>query len=166
MNKKLGSLVLFSLKEKKIKLFTKSLIILLLTSLNSCLKNPEMFAEKIKENSYDFQKMLKTYALGHKGKYPKNVEELMRSAYKGKYWKNFENPFIKDSSKVLRNMSSLLVVNSETGTIELNQLNKGNILYNPIKEKNGVNRYYIYAVIKDGYFLMKEGGKTFYLTNN
>ena len=55
----------------------------------------------VKSNMHTFQTILETYSVDSNGYYPKNVEDLIKTATKGNntYWKDFKNPYTREKGK-------------------------------------------------------------------
>lgn len=110
--------------------------------------------DQLKANMHIFQTMLETYAVDHKGSYPKNISELIKEAQEckfGSYYKNLKNPFDEKLD----------------GLVDKGANIKGSVIYAPIKDSKGnITIYKIFANDKTGYHLKDTGGENFCLSNN
>ncbi|MEK7433913.1 MAG: hypothetical protein AABZ74_12320 [Cyanobacteriota bacterium] len=131
----------------------------------------------VKSNMHTFQTILETYSVDASGFYPKNVEELHKFASTGnnKYWKNFENPYTRESGKgnsyddmpitKKTNFSNWIFFTTENIVLEGK---RGLIYYDPISNKQGqVFKYFIYGFGKQNKILEdSQTGLPFTLSNN
>lgn len=110
--------------------------------------------DQLKANMHIFQTMLETYAVDHKGMYPKNISELIKEAKEnkfGSYYKNLKNPFDEKLD----------------GLVDKGANIKGSVIYAPIKDSKGnITIYKIFANDKTGHHLKDTGGEDFCLSNN
>ena len=113
----------------------------------------ESTIDQLKANMFRLQILLITYAIDHKGMYPKNISESIKEAKENKYWRYYEN--LKNSF----DEKLEVFVDNESNI-------KGTIIYVPIKDSNGkVRSYKIFANDKTGHHLKDTGGEDFCLSN-
>ena len=106
--------------------------------------------QSTKTNMHYLQTLLETFAVDHKGLYPKDIKELIKEAEKGHYYKKLVNFEDAKLEALADNKSDL----------------KGVVIYQPIIDKDGkIRKYNIFANDKTGKILKDKLNKPFYLRN-
>jgi ankyrin repeat protein len=110
----------------------------------------------LKANMHTLQTIVETYGVDHQGMYPKDLTELFAEADKGKYWKDFSNPFNgrQGFGESIRDYGS-----GATGLPDC-----GKVLYQPVVVKGKISKYYLYSVDQNGQ-LLKNKDHAFSLSN-